>query len=108
MTCRRAAIRERPIRDPLDLRAHHEALARLDTDALFGDGLAGSRRASRPTWLVGSLIMGVVLAKLLLVDRTYIGNLQGIISFIVVGLLFTTVGYFAPTPPREVPAGSAA
>ena len=70
--------------------------------------VAGSRRASRPTWLVGSLIMGVVLAKLLLVDRTYIGNLQGIISFIVVGLLFTTVGYFAPTPPREVPAGSAA
>jgi hypothetical protein len=60
--------------------------------------ITGSRRASRPTWLVGSAIMAVVLAKLLLVDRTYIGNLSGIVSFVVVGLLFTTVGYFAPTP----------
>jgi len=62
--------------------------------------IAGSRRASRPTWLVGSAIMAVVLVKLLFVDRTYIGNLSGIVSFVVVGLLFTTVGYFAPTPPR--------
>ncbi|HET7845203.1 MAG TPA: DUF2339 domain-containing protein [Xanthomonadales bacterium] len=70
--------------------------------------ILGSRRVSRPTWLVGSAIMAVVLAKLLLVDRTYIGNLSGIVSFVVVGLLFTTVGYFAPTPPRVAATGSAA
>ena len=45
--------------------------------------------------------MGVVLAKLVFVDRQHLGNLLGIASFIAYGLLCTLVGYFAPAPPRR-------
>jgi len=44
--------------------------------------------------------MGIVLAKLLLIDRAHLGNLFGIASFIAYGLLCTVIGYFAPAPPR--------
>jgi uncharacterized membrane protein len=44
--------------------------------------------------------MGVVLAKLVLIDRQHLGNLLGISSFIAYGLLCTVVGYLAPAPPR--------
>ncbi|GAA0718944.1 DUF2339 domain-containing protein [Dokdonella soli] len=60
----------------------------------------GSRRGNRMLWLAGAVLMGVVLAKLLLVDRTHLGNLFGIASFIAYGLLCTVIGYFAPAPPR--------
>jgi uncharacterized membrane protein len=52
-------------------------------------------------WLAGALLMGVVLAKLVLVDRQHLGNLLGIGSFIAYGLLCTVVGYFAPAPPKR-------
>ena len=73
--------------------------------------IVGSRRGRRGLWLAGAVLMGVVLAKLVLVDREHLGNLMGIGSFIAYGLLCTLVGYFAPAPPRndaivatEVPA----
>jgi uncharacterized membrane protein len=44
--------------------------------------------------------MGIVLAKLLLIDRTHLGSGFGIASFIAYGLLCTVIGYFAPAPPR--------
>jgi uncharacterized membrane protein len=61
--------------------------------------VAGSRRGQRMLWLVGAVLMGVVLAKLLLIDRQNLGNLPGIGSFIAYGLLCTLVGYLAPAPP---------
>ena len=60
----------------------------------------GSRRGQRGLWLAGAVLMAVVLAKLLLVDRDHLGNLFGIVSFIAYGLLCTVIGYFAPAPPR--------
>ena len=60
-----------------------------------------SRRRHRPLWLGGAVLMGVVLLKLVAVDRRYMGNLEGIISFLAVGLLLVGVGYFAPSPPRR-------
>jgi uncharacterized membrane protein len=60
----------------------------------------GSRRGQRTLWLAGAVLMAVVLAKLLLVDRGHLGNLFGIVSFIAYGLLCTVIGYFAPAPPR--------
>ena len=66
----------------------------------------GSRRGQRLLWLAGAVLMGVVLAKLLLVDRTHLGNLFGIASFIAYGLLCTVIGYFAPAPPREATDGA--
>ncbi|MBU8976807.1 DUF2339 domain-containing protein [Lysobacter sp. MMG2] len=61
----------------------------------------GSRRGQRGLWLAGAVLMGVVLAKLLLVDRSNLGNVLGIASFIAYGLLCTVVGYIAPVPPRH-------
>lgn len=70
----------------------------------------GSKRGDRLLWGAGAVLMGVVLLKLLLIDRDHLGNLFGIGSFIAYGLLCTAVGYFAPAPPRraasteEIPA----
>jgi hypothetical protein len=61
----------------------------------------GSRRGKRVLWLAGAVLMAVVLAKLLLIDRSRLGNLFGIASFIAYGLLCTVIGYFAPAPPRD-------
>jgi uncharacterized membrane protein len=64
----------------------------------------GSWRGQRMVWLAGAVTMAVVLAKLLLVDRSHLGNLFGIASFIAYGLLCTVIGYLAPAPPR-LPSG---
>ncbi|MGH8109190.1 MAG: DUF2339 domain-containing protein [Arenimonas sp.] len=63
--------------------------------------ILGSRRTDRKQWMGGSLLMMIVLAKLALVDRTYMGNIPGIVSCLAVGLLLVGVGYFAPQPPKE-------
>lgn len=60
----------------------------------------GSRRGDRVLWGAGAALMGVVLLKLLVVDRDHLGNIFGIISFLAYGLLCTAVGYFAPAPPK--------
>ncbi len=65
--------------------------------------VTGSRRGNRPLWLGGAVLMGIVLAKLLLIDRTHLGSVFGIASFIAYGLLCTVIGYFAPAPPRSAP-----
>ncbi len=62
--------------------------------------ILGSRRGRRALWLAGAVLMGLVLAKLILVDRQHLGNLLGIGSFIAYGVLCTLVGYLAPAPPR--------
>lgn len=64
--------------------------------------ICGSRRGHWGLWLAGALLMGVVLLKLLLVDRGNLGDLLGIGAFIVYGLLCTLVGWLAPVPPRRV------
>jgi uncharacterized membrane protein len=61
----------------------------------------GSRRGQRLLWLAGAIIMGVVLTKLILIDRSHLGNLFGIGSFIAYGLLCSVIGYLAPAPPRH-------
>jgi uncharacterized membrane protein len=68
--------------------------------------VAGSRGQRRLLWQAGAVLMALVLAKLVLVDRQYLGNLLGIGSFIAFGLLCTAVGYLAPVPPRRVEATS--
>lgn len=60
----------------------------------------GSRRGDRVLWAAGAALMGVVLIKLILIDRDHLGNLLGIVSFLAYGLLCTAVGYFAPAPPK--------
>lgn len=62
--------------------------------------LLGQRRGSRAVWFGGAALMGVVLVKLLLVDRQFMHDLPAIIGVLVVGVLLVAVGYFAPVPPR--------
>jgi uncharacterized membrane protein len=105
---------------------HHWAGVAWDASALLSDGTAqasltvawslvgvsawvlGSRRRDRRLWGAGALLMGIVLVKLLFVDRSYMGNMAGIVSFMAVGLLLVGVGYVAPSPPRRLQAGEPA
>ena len=50
------------------------------------------------------MMVGVVLAKLVLIDRQHLGNLFGILSFLAYGVLCTVVGYIAPAPPKAAGA----
>lgn len=61
----------------------------------------GSRRKERALWWAGAALEGVVLLKLIAIDRQYMGNLTGIASFVAVGLLLTFFGWIAPNPPRK-------
>ena len=61
----------------------------------------GARRGRRPIWLAGAGLMGLVVAKLFLVDLGNTATVARIISFIGVGALLLAVGYFAPAPPRR-------
>ncbi len=63
--------------------------------------ILGSRRRDRPLWWLGAVLLGIVLLKLLAVDRLFVGDIAGIVSFVVVGLLLIAVGRIAPTPPRS-------
>ncbi len=60
--------------------------------------IVGSKRLSKPIWLLGAVLMTVVLLKLILIDRGHLGNLFGIGSFFAYGVLCVIVGYFAPIP----------
>lgn len=61
--------------------------------------LAGAARRRRPLWIAGASVLGLVLAKLLLIDLHFLGDLWGIVSLLGVGVLFVAVGFFAPMPP---------
>ncbi len=94
---------------PWDGRLFDTALAQASLSLVWSvlgvaGWVAGSHRRQRELWLVGAVLMAVVLAKLVLVDRLHLGNLPGIASFIGYGLLCTVVGYLAPAPPRAATA----
>jgi uncharacterized membrane protein len=59
-----------------------------------------TRLEKRSIWLTGSSLLGVVVAKLFLVDLIDVGTLARIISFLVVGLLILITGYLSPLPPQ--------
>ena len=63
--------------------------------------LLAARKGHRTVWLVGAGLMGVVIAKLFLIDLSRIGSVERIISFVGVGLLMLVVGYFSPLPPAR-------
>lgn len=57
-----------------------------------------AQRKLRKVWLLGSVLLGIVVAKLFLVDLSNIGGVERIISFVGVGLLMLAIGYLAPFP----------
>ena len=60
----------------------------------------GARHADRGYWLAGAGLMGLVVAKLFLLELGNSGTVARIVSLIAVGALLLVVGYLAPAPPR--------
>lgn len=97
---------------------HHWASVPFETPALFASMtlqaslsiawsiaalalmVSGHRAQDRMRWLTGAVLIGVVVAKLFLIELSNTGGLARIVSFIAVGVLLLVVGYFAPLPPR--------
>jgi uncharacterized membrane protein len=67
----------------------------------LGAMVIATRRALRVLWIVGAALMGVVVAKLFLVDLSGVGTVERIVSFIGVGGLMLLVGYLSPVPPSQ-------
>ncbi|HJU40456.1 MAG TPA: DUF2339 domain-containing protein, partial [Tahibacter sp.] len=63
--------------------------------------LVGARRGSRAIWIGGATLVGIVIAKLILVDRSHLSDLSAILGVLAVGGLLLVVGWFAPNPPRR-------
>ena len=64
--------------------------------------LFASRKNNRLLWMIGAVLLGLVVLKLFVIDLSALGSLGRVISFLVVGLLLTSIGYFAPLPEKEV------
>ena len=56
--------------------------------------------APQPDQVRPAGLLGLVVAKLLLVDMSNRGGAERIVAFIGVGVLMLAVGYFAPLPPK--------
>jgi uncharacterized membrane protein len=61
--------------------------------------LVAVRRRSRTPWIAGAFLLGVVIAKLFLVDLSNSGSIERIVSFVAVGVLIMVIGFFSPIPP---------
>jgi len=73
----------------------------------MGAMLLSTRRGWRLLWMVGAALMGVVVAKLFLLDLSNSGTLARIASFLSVGALLLLTGYLSPLPPAAPPADEA-
>lgn len=67
----------------------------------FGLMLLAHKKLHRTLWLVGAGLMGLVVAKLFLLDLGQHGSINRIISFIGAGVMLLIMGYFVPIPPAE-------
>lgn len=67
----------------------------------FGLMLLAHKKHHRTLWLVGAGLMGLVVAKLFLLDLGQHGSINRIISFIGAGVMLLIMGYFVPIPPAE-------
>lgn len=63
--------------------------------------VGASRKQHRQVWRVGGVLLGLVVAKLFLIDLAGTGTIARIVSFVAVGLLMLLIGYWSPLPPRR-------
>jgi len=63
-------------------------------------------RLSKPLWMLGAVLLGVVVLKLFSIDLRNVGSVARIVSFMGVGGLMLLIGYLAPLPraAAEAPA----
>ena len=81
------------------------ALSLLWTTAAIALMITATRRQNRGQWFSGFALLGLVGAKLLLVDLAHVGTLAWTASLIGVALLVLAASYFSPAPPKT--AGNA-
>ena len=62
--------------------------------------VAARQRQQRLAWQIGAGLLGLVVAKLFLLDLADSGSLTRIVSFVGVGGLMLLIGYLAPQPAR--------
>jgi uncharacterized membrane protein len=87
--------------DLWDSRLVQAVISLLWASVALATMLFANRRSSRPAWISGAALLGLVVAKLFLVDLSQVGGVERIVSFIGVGVLLLLIGYFAPVPPRR-------
>lgn len=63
--------------------------------------LFASRCSTRPLWIIGAALVGVVLVKMFFIDLGASGTVERIVSFLVVGSLLVATGYFSPIPQKS-------
>jgi uncharacterized membrane protein len=98
---------------------HHATGVNWDGDALFASdtvqmslalfwallGLVltflASRSGRRVVWIAGAALLGLVVAKLFLIDMANTGTVARIVSFLGAGVLLVIVGYLSPLPPAR-------
>jgi uncharacterized membrane protein len=73
----------------------------LWTASAFVLMLHATRRARRPLWIIGAVLLGVVVLKLFLNDLSSTGTIARIVSFLGVGAGLLAIGYVAPVPPGD-------
>jgi uncharacterized membrane protein len=56
------------------------------------------RRATRLAWNIGSGLLALTTAKLLVLDLAAAGTLARVVSFVGVGFLFLLVAFLMPAP----------
>lgn len=71
----------------------------------LGGMLGSTRRQLREPWMVFAGLLGVVVAKLFLVDLSQLSTVARIGTFLVVGVLLLVVGYLTPVPPGRPEEG---
>ena len=83
------------------------ALSLLWTAAAILLMIIATRRHNRRQWFAGFALLGLVGAKLLLIDLAHVGTIAWTASLIGVALLVLAASYFSPAPPKadaETPA----
>jgi uncharacterized membrane protein len=90
------------------------ALEELNESAVFQTGISilwgltagilmalARMRVSRPVWMIGAALLGILIVKLFVVDLGNAGGVARIVSFLATGVLILVIGYFAPVPPKK-------
>ena len=83
----------------LDSTLFQALLTILWTVTAIGAMILAARRQQRAAWFAGFALLGVVGAKLLLIDAAGAGTLTWTATLIGVALLVLAAAYFAPLPP---------
>ncbi|CAG2146421.1 hypothetical protein LMG31506_03407 [Cupriavidus yeoncheonensis] len=62
--------------------------------------VTATRRAARMPWWIGGVLLIVTVAKLFLLDLSFVRGMERIVAFIGIGVLLLLIGYFSPLPPK--------